>query len=551
MNGHAYSFWNWSLSNISKKGEYRDTDLFTPMITLCMDLEYAHISGLYGHKIYQEEERTLVKVFGVPIKHSAYYYLDRISGKPKVDTSGTKAGLPLEEFWLFTTYEKQIEETMKLAVEYPWRLIPMYHYEPRRWMKKKEDPRPEVVPTGVLSEPWKIPIDTYIAPRKRAVVVKDQLFIGFKMYTPLGYKPLDPRLPHLKDFYQKCADEGIPIINHCSTGGAYTHESHFYLEHDAESLQIGIPDSLHDMKKQLRVEKHCYMKEPQSNNFFYVDGKELKSYSDKEKDHYFRNAYVRPSAWEPVFEKYPKLKLCFAHFGGIESHDNITDTPYGRWGEEIVKMMIKYDNLYVDISCMLFPEKDLGWLGGLVGGAAIGAGLGVGSSKLLLGSGKIGDVSAAILGVTGAIKGAEIGQSLTKPAHDTIFDFFGKKDNRKEALKRTIKDNLSRIQDRLLFGTDWYMLWNMNRGYHRFCEDFKAFFDDIDPSLWTRTTLHNPFRFFGFDDEAKLESIANVLKKAGANVEEVDRGLNKMKKLRLIVLGPIDTPIQPITSFAV
>ncbi len=52
--------------------------------------------------------------------------------------------------------------------------------------------------------------------------------------------------------------------------------------------------------------------------------------------------YTEPRRWQPVLERYPKLKLNFAHFGrGAEKW---------KWDEEILDLIATYPNVYADFS---------------------------------------------------------------------------------------------------------------------------------------------------------------------------------------------------------
>lgn len=63
---------------------------------------------------------------------------------------------------------------------------------------------------------WDIPFENIATPERAGV------FIGFKMYTALGYKPDDytiwgdfsgeALLPALSSFYRRCQEENIPIL---------------------------------------------------------------------------------------------------------------------------------------------------------------------------------------------------------------------------------------------------------------------------------------------------------------------------------------------------
>jgi hypothetical protein len=61
---------------------------------------------------------------------------------------------------------------------------------------------------------------------------------------------------------------------------------------------------------------------------------------------------VHPKNWRPVLERYPRLRLCLAHFGGDEWRGDGVDSD---WVREIVELTAEYPNVYTDMSC-----QDLG-----------------------------------------------------------------------------------------------------------------------------------------------------------------------------------------------
>jgi predicted TIM-barrel fold metal-dependent hydrolase len=283
--------------NITNSDLYKETDLFSLIVVMMMDMEYAGLMGfdvtidghtIDGHTIYHEDEMPW------------YVYL-RKNAKDK-ENEGEKTPVPSEKIKTFSKWEQQYVETRDAMLLNPLRLIPMYHYEPRRWNKEAGTP----VDFDFQHGPWNYPFKEIATPNRSAA------FIGFKMYTSLGYKPLDGRLPYIQDFYARCANEGIPILNHCSPpgGGMITHEMEFYKEAD-------------DFNNQ-----------------------------DVNAKTYFSQNYVHPTAWEKVLDKSPNLKLCLAHFGGPlwEKDDKKVD-PEGNWRDEILRLINKYDNVYTDISC--------------------------------------------------------------------------------------------------------------------------------------------------------------------------------------------------------
>lgn len=132
---------------------------------------------------------------------------------------------------------------------------------------------------------------------KRAL--EEMGFLGVKMYPPLGYHP-DPSSflndaemnRELKEVYEYCEKESIPITAHCSRGGAYSGDL---------------------MRCKELVLQFC-----------------------------------QPSSWEGVLKKYPTLYLNFAHFGGGEDFLDV-EKPES-WSYMIRGFMGEYDHVYADIS---------------------------------------------------------------------------------------------------------------------------------------------------------------------------------------------------------
>ncbi len=148
----------------------------------------------------------------------------------------------------------------------------------------------------------------------RELVGKDKPFLGIKLYTPNGYSPLDPNLMDLYDF---CQSNQIPITAHNSNSGFAT-----------------------------------FVKKLEIKGAFYFDGHVIEHSGWIEFDTDFFSgpgaAIVErakklnhPKLWEKVMLTFPELRLNLAHFGG-EGKD---------WQEIVIQLMLKYPNLYTDLSC--------------------------------------------------------------------------------------------------------------------------------------------------------------------------------------------------------
>ncbi|NLW46144.1 MAG: amidohydrolase family protein [Firmicutes bacterium] len=117
-------------------------------------------------------------------------------------------------------------------------------------------------------------------------------FAGIKVYPPLGYDPWpedDPvELAKVKLLYEYCSAKRIPITSHCNSGG-----------------------------------------------FVVTDKK-------------FSSKITSPYRWERVLNNYPELILNLAHFG--KENKKFMLFPAEGWTRKIIKMIDRFDYLYVDFS---------------------------------------------------------------------------------------------------------------------------------------------------------------------------------------------------------
>lgn len=488
-------------------------------IIMTMDMEYAHLFGYYGIKIYnpvylsEADLRREAEPEGIWYpwrKEGAFFrpgngsrasnysaegetrsdFEDFARSRERDGLAGTVYGpgsersqvflnckireAPRNEVKNYETWKKQLRHTKQAVIGGELRLLPMYHYDPRRWQ-------------GGDDEAFKH-------------VGKNGIFLGFKMYTAQGYRPWDPRLPNLAAFYAKCAKNGIPILNHCTSEGAPTYDREAYINHrhprdtekDEEQKLIsavrwhpdteGYPrDSIairhegdhdpSDWKKAYRIYGKNYLvdvvkgkeavpPERKAEILAHLrqcaltqvrrDGAEVDTASGDTGTGYFNDHFVSPHAWRIVLDKHRDLRLCLAHFGGNKEVERT-------WAHEIARMMgeqeggkPKYPNFYSDIS-----------------------------------------------------------SSFGNAEFRTFF---------KELLK-----TYPHIRERTLFGTDWYLALLGLRGMDllNYTKTSKEFFDGIDKTLWPQITEENPCRFYRLGE--RIQEIAESLikeKKAEMNQEE-------------------------------
>lgn len=403
------------------------THIFSPGIIMPMDMDFAHIGGYppSSTTIYHEGKfqkwisagsdmpPTQITVDGV------YYYSRQEASAPEekgvlVDVTHERPN----QTWVHQKFKAQMDATVASAKKNPWLLIPMFHYDPRRWCK---DSGGAFEGKKWVYGPWDEPFK-YIATLRNAGV-----FVGFKMYPPLGYKPLDSRLPNLDKFYAKCEAEGIPILTHCSPGGMTTHDAKLYHALDKA-----------DLKKQPTRIVSC-------------------TYDPCTPLGYFFDNYVHPQNWRPVLMKYPKLKLCLAHFGGAEWKEIGLASD---WIEEITKLCdpqivqgkdskgkeICFENVYTDMSCYNLEDSD-------------------------------------------------------------------EKKNVQELFRAMLNDKgYQHLQDKVIFGVDWYLsLVTKAPEYRQYVESFYDTMGEIDKWQWYRSALVNPASFFGLDKDGVMNKMNAAL----------------------------------------
>lgn len=128
--------------------------------------------------------------------------------------------------------------------------------------------------------------------------IGSNFFSGVKLYPPLGFDPWPEgnktEMDKVEYLYGYCQKHRIPVTVHCSDGG-------------------------------------------------FVVGKA-------------RDAEIRtsPKRWEKVLEKYPKLKINFAHMGKTGKFWKVFTRD--QWAHQILDLVLKYDEVYTDFSCCGFSE---------------------------------------------------------------------------------------------------------------------------------------------------------------------------------------------------
>lgn len=137
-----------------------------------------------------------------------------------------------------------------------------------------------------------------------------QSFFGVKIYPALGYDPSDYRLWPI---YKICEEYKIPVLTHCGGETISTASTTLLIYEGANPVTLNT-NNRKEMAKELND----------------------------------------PIRWKLVLEKFPNLKLNFAHFGGYETWEEVTqlnesDDPQHR-KETIINFIKNYPNVYADFS---------------------------------------------------------------------------------------------------------------------------------------------------------------------------------------------------------
>lgn len=151
--------------------------------------------------------------------------------------------------------------------------------------------------------------------------IEDHNFSGIKIYPALGYFPHDPRL---EEVYRYAEENSIPVITHCSRGGVFYKGK---------------------LTKERRTDVRTGVEHPLMKNAAFTD------------------VFSDPDRYTALLNDFPKLKLCFAHFGGANEWDKfLKESWHGdaaqSWFYKVLEKVSNENwNAYTDISYTLYNSK--------------------------------------------------------------------------------------------------------------------------------------------------------------------------------------------------
>lgn len=204
-------------------------------------------------------------------------------------------------------YKTQLDEVLRLKRKYPDTCLPFLCLDPRM--------NPQRFGGNNLAEVARLYIN--------------QGFVGIKLYPALGFYPNDPALYPVYAFAEA---ENVPITIHCDRGGAFF-----------RSGQAGHPPA------------------PFAYPWLNLD--------TAQPDNEYSDNYLEPQTIEllllgdvflNIADKFPRLKICLAHFGGT---DDVLSSPalppqrVSNWYEIIKRLMLQFDNVYADVSYTLYAPN--------------------------------------------------------------------------------------------------------------------------------------------------------------------------------------------------
>ncbi|MBP9014579.1 MAG: amidohydrolase family protein [Smithellaceae bacterium] len=130
---------------------------------------------------------------------------------------------------------------------------------------------------------------------------------------------------------------------------------------------------------------------------------------------------------------------------------------------------------------------------------------------------------------------ADISSSMADPKYKEKFKAHFKDWHGKE-----IRNPKSKVRERILFGTDWYMTLLDGVDYLEYFAETKSFLDEFDNDLWFQMTQVNPYDFYRLDEQ--IERIAgNIVEKRKKEIsikikkgkEEIEKVLPKLQQFQI------------------
>lgn len=208
----------------------------------------------------------------------------------------------------YNLYDTQLHEVLEVKNKFGDRVLPFLFIDPRKG-----------------SDECMRQLRFYFDP------ANNRGMAGIKLYPSLGYYPFHPAMEPVYAFAEQ---HQIPIITHCNkSGGAY------YAGRFNHSMMA----------------YHSFHPTPETSAYL---NEVLTPFPDFKNPRDYANILMHPLTYYDVLHRFPRLKICMAHFGGDEElllqHD--TGSRHN-WTRTIKDLMLRYENVYTDVSFMLINKK--------------------------------------------------------------------------------------------------------------------------------------------------------------------------------------------------
>ena len=291
--------------------------LFPKTITKILRNKYSGNALLQLLKRFNEDSKLgkYVAFLKVGIKESQYKIFYDLKTKEGYPSDTRFVVLPLNFTYmgagaLKIPYEHQLNDLIRVAVSARGKLLPFLCIDPRM---------------GTAQENLNF-VKRY---------VEEKGFMGLKIYPSLGFYPFDPKLELVYKYAEK---HQLPIMTHCSSTGV------FYNDNKNIPREFLTPKSFNPQtKNEFTGEDRVYEFEMPTKGI--LKKKDLAKFADN---------FLNPVNYTDVLQRFPKLKICFAHFGldNDQHKSKKKDRMILSWHEDIKKLKSnpKYPNIYTDIS---------------------------------------------------------------------------------------------------------------------------------------------------------------------------------------------------------
>jgi len=278
-------------------------------VPLMMDLTYAFMSPEQNKKT----DSALQKAFDT--LKSSNLSLESIKTFEKKFDTFERSVLGIDIFK--NSYVQQIEDLTGIKEQIPDRVYPFFSVDPRR---------DNEFDGGILSE-----IKKYVG--------RDKPFLGVKLYSSLGYSPTNPILydnGEKESVYGYCEKNKIPITIHSSIEGFSHFLDQTYIDGDVYYPDAGKCVPAETVYKDGIVK---YKMNVPKLNYTDITSERLLLLN-------------HPIIWKKVLEKYPRLKLNMAHFGGVvQMYKYANNDLSAYWPEYVSELLNEFPNVYSDFSC--------------------------------------------------------------------------------------------------------------------------------------------------------------------------------------------------------